>query len=953
MANTAQINIKVDSKQADNSVNKLNTELEGTVKQTTSLKAQLRAMQNELNTLDEGSARFRELSIEAGKLRDQIKDTQDVINSTAGTSVENLGTALNGVASIGIAGFQAVTAAQALFGTESEELQKQLLKVQAIAGLADAVKTLGGLGDTMTQIKASAIAAAQSMGILTTATEAEAVATEGATVAQEGLNTAMKLNPVGAILAGIIALTTAVIAFTGQSKELTKEEKKRKAELDAINKAQQESIKTIADESTEFVGLIYQLKETNAGSKQRRDLIKEINKEYGTTIKNLSDETEFQRLLNKEVADYIQYQTVKLQIQKNEAAFNLILERKLLLQQKITAAETEAERVSKSLGITVGDYYRNNSEVVKSLEQWRAQLSGAEFKLKQYTGRILTLKDSEDKLTNSGKKYVEQTKETTKTNDDNVKSIDQSNSAYIEYLKTLQSVEDEIQNVIDAERKSIQFQFKGMTVGFANTPEELKKQEAALIDYMNGRYRYISENLLKVQKEIDDVYKNLQESESNLLNEELTNLTNLLEAKVITQKEFSDKVAEIEKQHNERVDQNHTEYLKLYRLKTEEAKNDEIRLNDVTYNEIQKIRQQAIVDTYEYQKQQTLKEIDESELSETQKEEAKRRVRLAYAKKEEEELKKLLDIQKQLRKKQFTKDTLDHNTNLVEKEKLSAQYQADILKMEQDTQNQIDALYDDTTVSLKDSLVARASEYQQYVDTISQVFSSFSSAYQALEDSIIQKRLAQIKTVYDAEIEANEAALANKSITEEEYNKRKKEADDKLKQEERALRRKQFNDNKRLSLAQATIDGISASLSAFAQTPGGIVVKSIAAGLAAVFSAMQIAAIENTEFTAAKGGIVPQNGKPSNVDSVPSMLAPGETVINSGSSGLFPELLNLINMAGGGDSLLPQVSFGNTNKPQPVYSENRQSQTIRAYVVEQDITSSQQRIKRIQNTTTF
>jgi len=957
MANTAQINIKVDSKQADNSVNQLNQDLQGTVKQTTTLKAQLRAMQNELNTLDEGSARFRELTIAAGKLKDQIKDTQDVIASTAGTGLENLGTALNGVASIGIAGFQAVTAAQALFGTESEEIQKQLLKIQAIAGLADAVKVVGGLGDTMTQIKASATAAAQSMGILTTATVAETAATEGAEVAQEGLNTAMKLNPVGAIIAGLIALTTAVIAFSGSSKELTKEEKKRRQEIEAINKAQKEAIKTIGEESGKFVGLIYQLKESNKGSKERKDLIKEINKEYGTTLKNIDDETEFQRLLNKEVEDYIAYQTVKLRIQKNEEAFNLVLTRKLDLETKIQQAQSDAERVAKKLNITVGEYYRNNSEVVKSLEQWNKQLSGAEFKLNQYTKRINVLKDSEYELTDGNKKYGEQQDKTTKTQTENIKTVEFQNSAYLDYLKTLESVDKELQKVATSYGKSIQIiggpSLVGRAFGFSLSKEESEKQERALISFMDGQYTYVSEKLMQVQQEVDDLYKSLQESETRALQEELDNLTKQLTAKIITQQEFSDGVAKIEEEHYKRVASNETEYYTLLKLKSEEAKNEEIRLNKILYDETKKIREQSQIDTYEFQKAQALKEIDDSEMNEIKKEEAKRKIRLEYAKKEEKLLLGSLSIQKEIRTKQYEKEYVEGSQNLVEQEKRREQYNADILKMEQDTQTQISALYDDTTISLKDSLVEKANQYLQYFDMISGAFSNFTSAFQAMENAATQNRLNQIKTIYDAEVDANEKALANKSITDDEYNARKTRMENAQTQKEKQLALKTFQTNKRFNIAQATMDGATAVLSAFANTPGGIVIKSVAAGLAGIFAAMQVMAIESTEFYAAKGGIVPQNGMPSNIDSVNAKLAPGETVINSNSSQMFPELLNLINMAGGGNNLLPNQALPDMKPKVMAYKENQKEMSVRAYVVEQDITSSQQRVKRIQNSTTF
>ncbi len=100
-----------------------------------------------------------------------------------------------------------------------------------------------------------------------------AVATEGATVAQEGLNTAMKLNPVAAIVTGVIALVGALALFNSKTQENTKEQEKSLAAYKARIKAQEESVKTISEESSEFVGLIYQLKQTNHGSKERNDLI--------------------------------------------------------------------------------------------------------------------------------------------------------------------------------------------------------------------------------------------------------------------------------------------------------------------------------------------------------------------------------------------------------------------------------------------------------------------------------------------------------------------------------------------------------------------------------------------------------------------------------------------------------------------------------------------------------
>jgi len=63
-----------------------------------------------------------------------------------------------------------------------------------------------------------------------------------------------------------------------------------------------------------------------------------------------------------------------------------------------------------------------------------------------------------------------------------------------------------------------------------------------------------------------------------------------------------------------------------------------------------------------------------------------------------------------------------------------------------------------------------------------------------------------------------------------------------------------FNLQKASGIAQATIDGYRAVLSAYAQTPGGVVLKSIAAAIAGGFSAIQIANIAKTRFEGGGGG---------------------------------------------------------------------------------------------------
>ena len=151
-----------------------------------------------------------------------------------------------------------------------------------------------------------------------------------------------------------------------------------------------------------------------------------------------------------------------------------------------------------------------------------------------------------------------------------------------------------------------------------------------------------------------------------------------------------------------------------------------------------------------------------------------------------------------------------------------------------------------------------------------------------------------------------------------------------------------------MQMINATIQGAMAVLAAFsagAAVPiAGIALGPIYAGIAGAFAAVQVGVIASQQFRAARGGVVPGNG-PGNVDSVNSLLAPGETVINSASSKAFMPLLSAINQSGGGIPLMPDM--GPSNGPQIIKVYNDSSAPIQAYVTEQQVTSTQKRISGI------
>jgi hypothetical protein len=203
MAQQATININLNSKQAQGNLDNLSSSINSAGGSAASLRLELRKTITELQNLEPGSARFRELSLRAGELRDQIADTNAVVGQLAGNVAERLTRGISGVVSVGVAGFQTLASGAALFGVESEDLTKTLVRLNALMNLSQAIETFSGLDQKIVEIRASFQSLTTATQAQTVATAADAVATEGAVVATTAWGTAMKALPIIAIVAGL------------------------------------------------------------------------------------------------------------------------------------------------------------------------------------------------------------------------------------------------------------------------------------------------------------------------------------------------------------------------------------------------------------------------------------------------------------------------------------------------------------------------------------------------------------------------------------------------------------------------------------------------------------------------------------------------------------------------------------------------------------------------------
>jgi len=379
---------------------------------TKSLKAQLKEAQAEVAALADkygaASAQATQAARKAAELKDRIGDAKaltDAFNPDA--KFKSFTATLSGVAG----GFSAVQGAMGLVGAEGEEVQKMMLKVQSAMAISQGLQALGEAQDSFKQltsvvgefvtnlfkknaVEGTGVAITEASVVATEAgiiaTEAEAVATTEAAVAQEGLNASMAMNPVGALVLAITALTAGLVYYFSSADKATSASEKMAKQKKEAEEASKKQSQAIAKESTEFVGLIYQLKATNAGSKERADLIKKINGTYNTTLKNLSDEAAFQQQLNAEVASYIAYQKAKYELAKNEDKITTNLEKQDEIRKKLNITQKELDRLNEKKKNLPGDYLgigQLNQQIedqTKKLNTYQEQLDAAGKRLENY-----------------------------------------------------------------------------------------------------------------------------------------------------------------------------------------------------------------------------------------------------------------------------------------------------------------------------------------------------------------------------------------------------------------------------------------------------------------------------------------------------------------------------------------------------------------------------------------
>lgn len=293
---------------------KINASTGGT-ESVKSLKAQIREATNEATML---AQKFGEFSPEATKAAQRVAELKDVMDDfkqrVEGLNPDKFQTVARVVGGLAN-GIQAAQGAMALFGSESENLQKSLLKVQGAMALAQGIQ---GLLDLKNVFGAVATAAVQSFS---------------------AIKAAIMSSGIGAITLLVGALGIAIAALM-QKKQKVKELSQEQKSLNTINESYG---KIIQDQYSKSLAQIAILKDTNMSMKDRKTALTELQKEYPDYLKNLNIETASSKELKKQTDDLTNaiYRRAKAEAAMTE--LTKIAGKELNLEMSLIGKATDAQ----------------------------------------------------------------------------------------------------------------------------------------------------------------------------------------------------------------------------------------------------------------------------------------------------------------------------------------------------------------------------------------------------------------------------------------------------------------------------------------------------------------------------------------------------------------------------------------------------------------------------------
>lgn len=385
---TIEINIKSNAPQVE--------------QETTSLRQQVKDLRKEMESCAVGSKEYNDALAKLATTTHDLKDQQEAIRNSAG----DLGTALSNIQGVTtgiVSGFSAVNAIMTLTGSNTEDLQKAMVSLQAGIALVQGMEGLEGLpkkiNATVTSLKSLFTATTKetaATGALATSQGVLATVTKGVSNAFKGLKAALLSSGIGGILVLIGSLAAGMTALVGVIRNNLQAENEFKDANEQLNqsfetqnhaldneiklmKASGASQEEIIKEKQKLTAA--QIKETEATVENARARLNQLKNDSAWTrfwkgenklIKELEEKTipELEATLQN-----LNTKATDLTYEYKEAEINTQNELKKKREQAVNNAIQDAKRVAEERKKSLKDVEKTAEESFKNiLEEYESML---------------------------------------------------------------------------------------------------------------------------------------------------------------------------------------------------------------------------------------------------------------------------------------------------------------------------------------------------------------------------------------------------------------------------------------------------------------------------------------------------------------------------------------------------------------------------------------------------
>jgi len=925
------------------------------------LEEAIKQARDRLKGLEIGSGEFKNLTNEIRTAESSLKD----LNKAAeGLEFEQKLEAFARVGGAITSSFAAAQAAVTLFGGDAEKVSEAAVKAQNLLTIA---LTARSIAEGAAGLKTVA---------LTVKTVAQTLATNASTVATRTLYTVIAANPIGALVTVIGLAVTALLAFTSSSEEAEDSQDKLDASLQRVNASFDQQIALL-----ELAGGT-QIEVQRERVKQAQENFEILEKEFERqrTANRFSEETEKARLAAIEAKNKLDIENARL----NRFIDDETKKREEQLEaDRKKRDDLNKQRLQEQIAL-------KKEQIIKEQELARAELlrfsKGQEFGgleiEKQIKDRIVALDQENQKLdetSNLIQKYrnenvifsnaeIESFKKLGLQVDvveDKIEKYNGTQSDYFGLLNKNSMLQNaQIQKTAESFGKSarevavefaklkgvIQTSF-GESFGselFKDIESELKKLQTnqKLVEQGFTRIgKTVPENFANIVKSIQDVesgvgmtFEELQTSQKNFDNLRNNYIKNYITSNATLSK--SDKNYQVQQEELRKTGEQYFDQL-VTNQKNVNNYNTSIQNISNSISELIKKQNEfvqsgkSITQFLQQNSQDITKQFDLAlfGVKNTSSEIARAREALDKS--------KTMDPTSL-----FNFEDVSVNLEILERELRDASGGViDIDKASYEERLKLLILFLEKKEALEKSGTEKTiQQIQQGIQSFQSVLNSLaqtSSQYYAFQLDLLAKQSEEIqsKIVGDSE-EAIQLRLEQEQI----YNQKKKD-----------LEKQSALTALRISFAQSLANTAEAITKAFTAGP---IVGQIAAGLIAVISASQtaligsqIAQIQSLQrggMIKGQGGLV--MGAPHEFGGVKFQnggieLEGGESVINRQSSIRYGSLLNQVNQLGGGRPLTSNT-FDDSRIVEAIAKQR--NEPIRAYVVEQDITTKQGVSRRLE-----